>query len=162
MVHFAAQNTQPGAERAVVGLPCTECGGTTHVLGNGRRAYPHRPDLYSKSFWFCACGAFVGCHPGTTNALGSPAGKVTKWARSAAHAAFDPIWKGRQMSRSEAYRWLADALGIEPRDCHISQMDGDLARRAAAVCKARTASSVGIAAGDEPNNPARKAPANER
>jgi len=150
MVHFPAGNTHREAAPPVVGLPCIECGATGHSLSDGRRAYPHRPDLYSKPFWFCSCGAFVGCHPGTKKALGSPAGKATKRARMDAHAAFDPIWKGKQMGRSDAYRWLAAALGIEPRDCHISHMNADLARRAAAVCKARTASSVGIGAADAP------------
>lgn len=143
--------------KPVVGLRCVECGNRDHTLSDGRRAYPHRPDLFSKPFWFCDCGAFVGCHPGTKKALGAPAGKLTKRARMDAHAAFDPIWKGGRMGRSEAYRWLAAQLGIEPRDCHISHMNAALARRAVAACLKPTtapeAGAVGTTEGREPQSP---------
>jgi len=118
-------------------LPCLECGSENHTLGDGRRAYPHRPDLFSKVFWFCGCGAFVGCHPCGNKPLGAPAGKATKRARMDAHEAFDRLWKGRQMGRSEAYRWLASTLGIEARDCHIGHMTEAMARRVAEVSRAK-------------------------
>lgn len=120
-----------------MGKPCIECGSSTHRLSDGREAYPHRSDLFSKKFWFCGCGAFVGCHPGSSTALGAPAGKATKRARMDAHAAFDPIWKGKAMSRSAAYAWLAEALSIKPADCHISHMDAVTARRVVDACRAR-------------------------
>lgn len=123
-------------------LPCLECGSTARRLSDGREAYPHRPDLFSKLFWFCDCGAFVGCHPGTKKALGAPAGKATKRARMDAHAAFDGLWKSRRMSRSEAYRWLAEKLGIEPRDCHIGHMTGEMARRVVTVSRAEMAEAA--------------------
>ena len=118
-------------------LPCLECGSASHTLWNGRRAYPNRPDLFSKLFWFCECGAFVGCHPGGKKPLGAPAGKATKRARMEAHEAFDRLWKGKQMGRSEAYRWLAGQLGIEPRECHIGHMTAALARRTVEVSRAK-------------------------
>ena len=115
------------------GVRCIECGSREAELVGGKRVYPHRPDLYAKRFWRCPCGAFVGCHPGTDNALGSCAGPETRKARRAAHAAFDPIWKSGQMKRGDAYRALAERMGIAPERCHISWMGADEARRAAKV-----------------------------
>ncbi len=107
---------------------CIECGSRAEIVG-GSRIYPHRPDLYQKKFWLCGCGAYVGCHPGTREPLGSPAGPETRRARSAAHAAFDPLWRSGQMRRKAAYAWLSQALGVERNDCHIGMMDQDTAKR---------------------------------
>ncbi|WP_313004806.1 zinc-finger-containing protein [Brevundimonas sp.] len=120
------------------GRACIECGSQAHRLSDGREAYPHRGDLHAKPFWFCGCGAFVGCHPGTTNALGAPAGKRTKRGRTDAHKAFDRIWKSGDMTRKSAYAWLAEKLGVPAKDCHISFMDGDTAYRVVSICQERT------------------------
>lgn len=111
---------------------CLECGGEGRLVG-GKAIYPHRPDLYAKHFYLCGCGAYCGCHPGTTAPLGHPCGPETRRARSAAHATFDPIWKRGEMSRAQAYKWLADTLGIDRAECHIGMMTAD---RAWAVVRA--------------------------
>jgi hypothetical protein len=110
-----------------------ECGKTARLV-TGQDLYPHRPDLYAKRFWKCLCGAYVGCHGGGITPLGYPAGPETRKARSAAHAAFDPMWKGKSRSRSSAYKWLADQLGLDPHATHISWMDEATARRVVEVC----------------------------
>jgi hypothetical protein len=118
-------------------FPCIECSGWPELV-TGRDIYPHRPDLYARSFWRCTrCDAYVGCHPRSDNPLGSPAGPETRKARSAAHAAFDPLWKGGGLSRSEAYKWLADQLGQAPGKTHISWMDAATARRVVDACRAK-------------------------
>ncbi len=106
---------------------CIECGSKAALVG-GERIYPHRPDLYAKSFWLCVCGAYCGCHSGTTNPLGYPCGVETRKARSAAHTAFDPIWKRKEMDRRAAYAWLAKETGIPAPDCHIGMMTEAQAR----------------------------------
>lgn len=57
--------------------------------------------------------------------------QATHDARKAAHAAFDPLWKGptRIMKRKHAYKRLAQLLGIPRQECHISLMDRDTAER---------------------------------
>lgn len=40
-----------------------------------------------------------------------------------AHEAFDEIWKGGAMRRTQAYAWLANMLDIEPSKCHIGMFD---------------------------------------
>lgn len=52
----------------------------------------------------------------------------THKARNAAHAAFDPLWRGHTVSRGEAYRILQIAMSMTKAECHISYMDADQAR----------------------------------
>lgn len=109
------------------------------ILTDGRTIYPHRPDLHHKPFWLCRqCDAYVGCHPGTAAALGSPANAATRAARALAHAVFDPLWRSGTMNRRAAYTWLADALAIKATECHIGMMDAETAFRVAAVVRARS------------------------
>lgn len=54
---------------------------------------------------------------------------ATHEARMAAHAAFDPIWQSGRLSRSKAYKLLAQRLGIAKDDCHMSLMPAEVAAR---------------------------------
>jgi hypothetical protein len=102
---------------------CPYCGKLSQLVG-GDRIYPHRKDLYSKKFYLCdPCNAYVGCHQGTQKPLGRLANKELRNAKMQAHRAFDPIWKSGQLSRSQAYAWLADRLGIPGDECHIGMFD---------------------------------------
>jgi hypothetical protein len=108
---------------------CPFCKRAAELVG-GLVIYPHRPDLDEKKFWRCApCGAYVGCHPGTTNPLGTLADAETRKERSATHAVFDPIWReqrivaGRLWRRGELYGWLATSLGISIEECHIGHFN---------------------------------------
>lgn len=98
--------------------------------------YPHRPDLAHKQFYHCApCGAYVGCHDGTTKPLGRLANAELRKAKMDAHAAFDPHWQGRKMARVHAYRLLANKLGIRADDCHIGMFDVETCKRVVDICK---------------------------
>ncbi len=122
-------------------MTCPYCG-QPPVLVSGVVIYPHRSDLWDKSFWFCPpCGAYVGCHPGTVVPLGRLADKELRDAKMAAHAAFDPLWKrnseGQRMrSRRAAYRWLAEKLGVSIDHCHIGQFDVEQCRRVVEIVAA--------------------------
>jgi hypothetical protein len=110
-------------------MKCPYCGLEVQLV-DGRRIYPHRPDLYQKKFYLCApCDAYVGCHAGTTNPLGRLADSKLRRAKLAAHAAFDPLWKNRTMTRGQAYAWLATQLRIPQDLCHIGMMDVDQCRQ---------------------------------
>jgi hypothetical protein len=41
----------------------------------------------------------------------------------------------KRHARGAAYQWLAEQLGIEPKDCHISQMERPQLDRVIAACK---------------------------
>lgn len=116
---------------------CAECTQPAIVLG-GLHVYPHRPDLHGKWYWKCRiCDAFCGCHPGTQKALGTPAGRHTRYARHKAHEAFDPLWQKGRMGRVEAYGWLAKAMGLRHELCHIGMMDKAQAERVVTLCLER-------------------------
>lgn len=104
-------------------VSCAYCNRQAELVG-GDVIYPHRKDLVSKRFWRCApCGAYVGCHGNTDHPLGRLANAELRAAKMRAHAAFDPMWRRQKLRRSEAYRRLADFLGITPRECHIGMFD---------------------------------------
>lgn len=98
--------------------------------------------IYGKSYgmvYLCKCvqsWAYVGVHKNSNKPLGRLADKDLRKAKNQAHAAFDPIWKDEHMTRSKAYKWLADKLGIESagRDCHIGMFDVDKCLDVVRVC----------------------------
>lgn len=107
-------------------------------LVSGDAIYPHRPDLAHKKFYQCApCGAYVGCHDGTERALGRLANAELRAAKSKAHLVFDPLWKSGKQTRSAAYKWLAQQLGIEPKKCHIGWMDLEMCQRVIEVSETK-------------------------
>lgn len=102
------------------------------LLVTGRAIYPRarNPELTGKHFYQCQpCDAYVGCHQGTTQPLGSLANAALREARKAAHAAFDPLWKSTRMTRKDAYKWLSEQLGIHRTDTHIGLFDEETCRR---------------------------------
>lgn len=144
----------PEDQRIEKPLPCAECGEQNAELVTGKNIYPHRPDLHAKGFWLCACGAYCGCHPGTSIPLGAPAGPLTRRARNAAHDAFDPLWKAKALrdnlpnhvARGAAYLWLAAELGIDVKACHISHMNAADAMRVVEACERGRANARAAAA----------------
>lgn len=129
MVHGAPRPERaPREEPADLVPTCIECGGLASLV-DGKAIYPHRPDLYAKSFYRCECGAYCGCHPKTIKPLGYPCGPTTRKARSAAHAAFDPLWRKGTMNRRDAYLWLAKHMNIPAASCHIGMMTEDQAKK---------------------------------
>lgn len=124
-------------------LPCADCGGKSTCV-TGKEIYPHRPDLYSKRFWRCECGAYCGCHPGSTFPLGSPAGSETRKARNAAHDAFDPLWERKIIrdgvpqheARAAGYAWLAEQMGLPVEQTHIGMFTAEQARRVVEIIEA--------------------------
>lgn len=71
------------------------------------------------------CKAAHGAHKDTGKPLGTPADKKTKKARIHAHDAFDQLWKDKHMSRSEAYEWMQEAMGMMEDEAHIGCFDID-------------------------------------
>ena len=43
---------------------------------------------------------------------------MRRW-RNSAHALFDPLWQSGRMSRSQAYEWLAEKMGLTKPHCFI-------------------------------------------
>ncbi len=116
-------------------ITCSYCGGKSELV-DGSVIYPHRPDLARKWFYLCRpCQAYVGCHPKTKNPLGRLANAELRKMKSAAHAAFDPIWRDGQMKRKEAYLALAKAMNLNTDDCHIGMFDTKQCNQVIEICE---------------------------
>ena len=110
---------------------CPYCGARS-ALVKGQVIYPRRPDLFSKFFYQCApCDAYVGCHPTGTGKipLGRLANAELRRAKSDAHAAFDQLWRNGNMSRHQAYKFLARELGLAASETHIGMFDLNQCKR---------------------------------
>lgn len=68
------------------------------------------------------CRGRHGAHPSGLP-LGTPADSKTRKARIDAHEVFDRLWKCRVMTRTEAYRWLREAMGLTANTGHISSLN---------------------------------------
>ena len=79
---------------------------------------------YGSNMYICRpCDAYVGTHGNTDKALGTMAKYELRELRKKAHAAFDPLWRKRKMSRSKAYKWMQEAMGLTSKEAHIGLFD---------------------------------------
>lgn len=69
------------------------------------------------------CNSYVGVHPGTNIAKGTLADKQLRFKRIQAHQTFDQIWKNHILSKSDAYRWIADKFCLTAKEAHIGEFD---------------------------------------
>jgi hypothetical protein len=105
---------------------CPHCGALVFCVGNQTiygRPFGDWPYAYQ-----CArpsCGAYVGLHPFTNYPLGTLADEQTRRARSLAKDYFNPLWKNRVMTRTEAYAWLATVMNLPPELCHFGLFNVD-------------------------------------
>ena len=69
------------------------------------------------------CDAFVGCHSGSDRPLGRLADARLREYKKRAHSCFDRIWKCHFMARSQAYKWLAEAMNLSGQETHIGMFN---------------------------------------
>ena len=101
---------------------CDNCGSRVFFV-TGKSIYHGREDLYNKFYYLCrTCYSYVGVHRGTKVPLGNIANSKQRKLRRKTHSAFDPLWKEGSMTRSEAYSWMGEVLGLEKKDCHIAML----------------------------------------
>ena len=77
-------------------------------------------------------GCTVVCWDGQNS---TPADKETRDARMEAHKYFDRLWP-HQIERKEAYRLLAEFLGLSCKDTHIGYFDKEVADKVVVFAKA--------------------------
>jgi len=107
----------------------------------GREIYPGRADLARLNFWICRpCDAYVGCHRHNPKhgfygwePLGRLADKELRKEKTAAHRAFDQLWRGGVFSRAKAYRWLSRKMDLPVEETHIGMFDVDQCRQVVAL-----------------------------
>lgn len=92
-------------------------------------------------YWCKYCDAYVGCHKHKpTESKGRLADKELRSWKILAHQYFDGMWKAKKsvranVARSQAYRWLAVEMDIQPEYCHIGMFDVEECKQVVDICK---------------------------
>ena len=117
---------------------CPHCAGNVKLMSN---SVIYNGNEYGKwpYTYICqrpSCRAYVGVHPGTFIPLGTLATAPMRDARKEAKLSFNPLWEdGGPMTRTQAYAWLAEQLGIKNKEeCHIGWFDVETCKRVVQVC----------------------------
>lgn len=122
---------------------CRYCEQPAKLLYMGNQGYPYRQNY--GPIWTCVpCQAWVGCHKGTTHALGRLANAELRDWKIKAHAAFDPLWQAKirrdgcskSKARRAGYAWLAGQLGIPVKLTHIGYMSVEECQKVVEICSA--------------------------
>ncbi|WLG64812.1 zinc-finger-containing protein [Pseudomonas sp. FP1762] len=102
---------------------CRYCGDDVHLVCNSEiyrgRSFGDWPYAY-----LCrGCRAYVGLHPQTDIPLGTLADDKLRVLRNRSKAAFHDHMKKAGMTRTGAYQWLAEKMGIDVGVCHFGWFD---------------------------------------
>lgn len=99
-------------------------------------------EIYGKNYgewpwvYMCIiCKAYVGLHPFTDIPLGTLADGPTRQARKKAKEPFELLHLNGKLSRSEAYRLLAEKMGITVSECHFSWFDVEQCKKAQSMVR---------------------------
>lgn len=125
-----------------LGPQCIECGNFA-TLSNSSAMFADQRGR-SRPLYVCTCGAYVGCHKGTTRPLGRPAGPEVRAARIQVHRKMDPLWQGAYadqrndykrkglclLARRRIYEFLAERMGLSEDECHTGAFDMPQCRQA--------------------------------
>lgn len=118
------------------GVLCPYCNHPSSIV-LGSFLHPLNQHVASKKFHYCErCQAWVGCHGRSKRPLGRISDSLLRRSKQTAHAAFDPIWKSGHLSRTQAYEWLAQQMGLPVHRCHIGYFDVDQCRKVEAISDA--------------------------
>ena len=124
-------------------MTCPYCDAEIELV-TGEIIYPQRPDLHHRKFYLCIpCKAYVGCHPGSSRALGRLANSELRRWKQTAHSYFDPLWRmkmakagiSKSKARDLANQWLADQMKIDVKKCHIGMFSIEECKRLVEVCE---------------------------
>lgn len=116
---------------------------TTCNLCKGPVIFTSNRIVYGKEYgsgkcYYCtSCHAYVGTHkPRPKEALGLLANPEMRKMKMQCHERFDAFWKQepssrkRHIARHNAYRKLADAMGIPLAECHFGYFNLDELQKA--------------------------------
>lgn len=107
-------------------LKCPYCGCDAR-LADSKIIYGRSYGLVFICLNYPRCDAYVGVRSGKP--MGTMANAELREYRKLAHATFDRLWKSGAMTRSGAYRLLAERLGLQPVDAHIGLFDVNMCRK---------------------------------
>lgn len=117
---------------------CRYCGGVIRLIP-AETVYGSSANRLGKKgekLYQCQnCNARVGCHKGSIRPLGNVANEVLRLKRIEAHQVFDGFWKQRGMSRTAAYKWLAEKMSLPEEAAHIGGFEMDQCQEAIELCR---------------------------
>lgn len=110
---------------------CRYCSGTVILCDSSV--------IYGKSYgniYLCTnCRAYVGVHKATNEPLGTLADAKLREKRKVTHTFFDAWWQAEELSRANAYKWLARMLELPPEEAHIARFDADMCDIVIELCR---------------------------
>jgi hypothetical protein len=110
---------------------CRYCGGRVRK-GSTREIYGKSNEM----IYICTnCNAYVMCHKVTGLPMGKLANTVLRLKRQETHNIFDSFWTEQGWTRDNAYRWLAESMGIPNSDAHIANFEMDECEHAVRLCR---------------------------
>lgn len=118
---------------------CRYCGGVVRLVP-ARMVYGEeaakRLKLDREMIYQCQnCNARVGCHKGTTRPLGNLANEVLRLKRMETHQVYDAFWKRSGMTRTQAYKWLAEQMQLTEDRAHIGSFEMDQCQTVIELCR---------------------------
>lgn len=118
---------------------CRYCGGVIRCVP-GQKVYgdaaASRLKLGNEWFYQCQnCNARVGCHKGSKRPLGNIANEVLRLKRKETHQVFDAFWQRRGMTRTAAYKWLAEQMKLPEEKAHIGGFEVDQCQQVIDICR---------------------------
>ncbi|MCM1297763.1 MAG: DUF3268 family zinc-finger domain-containing protein [Muribaculaceae bacterium] len=118
---------------------CRYCGGVVRQVP-ASKVYgveaARRLRLTKEWFYQCQnCNARVGCHRGTKRPLGNLANEVLRLKRMETHQVFDGFWRSNGMTRTAAYKWLAERMGLTEAQTHIGGFEMDQCQQVIDICR---------------------------
>lgn len=117
---------------------CRYCGGIIRLIP-AQTVYgesTERLGMTGQYIYQCQnCNARVGCHRDSTRPLGNVANEVLRLKRMETHRIFDAHWKQQRMSRTAAYRWLAEELHLPDGRAHIGGFEMDQCQKVIELCE---------------------------
>lgn len=120
-------------KKILTGKICPYCGRPS-MLTDSAEVYHGRS--YGPIYICRPCDAYVGCHKGTTKALGRLANAELRYWKNQAHAAFDKLWKGKTkvMDRTTCYKFLSKKMELPSEYTHIGMFKVEACKRVIEIC----------------------------
>lgn len=116
---------------------CRYCGGVIRCIP-ARKVYGKATNrLKMQGQWLYQCqnyNARVGCHRDSKRPLGNVANEVLRLKRVETHQVFDAFWQRQGMTRTAAYKWLAERMELPEERAHIGGFEMDQCRKLVDIC----------------------------
>lgn len=104
-------------------LRCPYCGGTViYRSADGIYKDNTRGTMLYVCSHYPICDVYVRVHPNTKTPMGTMADHKLRTLRIAAHKHFDKLHKSGNMTRQEAYMWLANLISAPLSQAHIGYL----------------------------------------